>query len=58
MNVEEMIRKVITTLDKVEVKGRNNLDRMLACMQTLEKIANAMKHNREALSEAKTEKTE
>lgn len=52
-----MIRKVITTLDKVEVKGRNNLDRMLACMQTLEKIADAMKHNREALSEAKTKKT-
>ena len=56
--MEELIRKVISTLDKVEVKGKDNLDKMLGCMQVLEKIADAMKHNREALGEAQTAKTE
>ena len=58
MHMEELIRKVITTLDKVEVKGRNNLDRMLGCMNALEKIADALKHNREEMSKAQPEKTE
>lgn len=48
--MEELIRKVLLTLDKVEVKGRENIDRMLACMQALEKVADAMKHNREELN--------
>ncbi len=55
MHMEELIRKVITTLDKVEVKGRNNLDRMLGCMNALEKIADALKHNREEMSKAQPE---
>ena len=50
MNVEELIRKVLATLDTVEVKGKDNMDKMLGCMQALEKIANAMKHNRESLN--------
>lgn len=57
--MEELIRKVLATLDAVEVKGKANIDRMLGCMLTLEKIADAMAHNREALKEAQTEaKTE
>lgn len=55
MNMEELIRKVLATLDKVEVKGKDNLDRMLGCMQALEKIADAMKHNREELGKAQPE---
>lgn len=55
--MEELIRKVLLTLDKVEVKGRANIDRMLGCMQALEKVADALAHNREALKEAQTEAT-
>ena len=55
MNMEELIRKVISTLDKVEVKGKDNMDRMLGCMNALEKIADALKHNREELGKAQTE---
>ena len=53
--MEELIRKVLATLDKVEVKGKDNIDHMLGCMLTLEKIADAMAHNREALSKAQAE---
>jgi hypothetical protein len=49
MNVETLIRQVLYTLDQIDVKGRENIDRMLGCMQALEKIANAMKHNREGM---------
>lgn len=49
MNVETLIRQVLYTLDQIDVKGRENIDRMLGCMQALEKIANAMKHNREEM---------
>lgn len=48
--MEELIRKVIETLDGVEVKGRSNLNKMLGCMQTLDRIAEAMRHNREAMA--------
>lgn len=51
--MEELIRKVIATLDTVEVKGKANLDKMLGCMQALEKIADAIKHNRESLQALK-----
>ena len=45
--MEQLIRQVIATLDTIEVKGRDNLDTMLGCMQVLGKVAEAMKHNRE-----------
>lgn len=47
--METLIRQVLYTLDQIDVKGRENIDRMLGCMQALEKIANAMKHNREEM---------
>lgn len=50
--MEEMIRKVLFTLDTIEVKGRKNIDRMLGCMQALEKVAAALAHNRETLAAA------
>lgn len=53
--MEQLIRQVIATLDKVEVKGRDNIDRLLGSIVTLEKIADAMRHNREALAKAQTE---
>lgn len=53
--MEELIRKVLATLDKVEVRGRDNIDMLLGCMQALEKIAAAMKHNREEMSRAQPE---
>lgn len=56
--MEELIRKVLVTLDTVEVKGKANMDKMLASMQVLEKIADAMKHNREEMSKVKPEERE
>ena len=50
--MEELIRKVIVTLDKIEVKGRDNMDRLLGSIQALTKIADAMKHNQEAMTKA------
>lgn len=47
--MEELIRKVIATLNAVEVKGKDNIDRMLGCILALEKVADAMKHNREEM---------
>lgn len=52
--MEQLIRQVIATLDKVEVKGRDNIDRLLGSIVTLEKIADAMRHNREALAKVQT----
>lgn len=51
--MEELIRKVLATLDTVEVKGKDNLNKMLGCMQALEKIADAMKHNREEMNKVR-----
>lgn len=56
--MEELIRRVLATLDAVEVKGKANMDKMLASMQALEKIADAMKHNREEMSKVKPEEQE
>lgn len=53
--MEELIRKVLATLDTIEVRGKANMDRMLGCMQALEKIADALKRNREEMSKAKPE---
>lgn len=48
--MEQLIRQVLATLDTVEVKGRDNMDKVLGCMQALEKIADALRHNREQMS--------
>lgn len=53
--MEQMIRKVISTLDRVEVRGRENLDRLLGCMQALEKIAEAARKAAETAQSAEKE---
>lgn len=56
--MEELIRKVLEILDTVDVKGKDNLNKMLGCMQALEKIADALKHNREELNKARPDEQE
>ena len=53
--MEQLMRQIIATLDQVEVKGKDNMSKLLGSIQTLEKIADAMRHNREALAKAQTE---
>lgn len=36
--MESTIRSIIYTLDKIEVHGRQNIDSMLGCMQTLDRL--------------------
>lgn len=34
----ELIKMVISTLDTIEVKGRDNLDKLLGCINALETV--------------------
>lgn len=36
--MKRTIQSVIATLDKIEVRGRGNLDMLLGCIQTLDKL--------------------
>lgn len=36
-----LIKMVISTLDTVEVKGKDNLDKLLGCINALESVAQA-----------------
>ena len=38
INMIEILKKVIATLDNIEVHGKENLNRLLACIQTLENV--------------------
>lgn len=38
------ITAVIATLDKIEVKGEENMSRLLACIQTLKTLKGAMEN--------------
>lgn len=38
----EIIRMIIKSLNQVEVKGADNMDRLLACIQGLERLDAAM----------------
>lgn len=40
--MKETIRAIITTLNGVEVRGKSNLDRMLACINALEALEASM----------------
>jgi len=42
MDQVTIVASVIFALNKVEVKGKENLNGLLACIQTLEKLKNAM----------------
>lgn len=39
MDCSKLIKIVISTLDDVEVKGRDNLDKLLGCINALESVA-------------------
>ena len=36
--MENLIRMVIATLNQVEVKGKDNLDKLLGCINALENV--------------------
>lgn len=42
-----IIQSVIATLDKIEVRGKGNLDKLLGCIQTLEKLLETIKTDQE-----------
>lgn len=39
---EQTIKAMINTLNQMEVKGKDNLDRLLGCIMVLEKALNEM----------------
>lgn len=41
--MQEILGSLIVTLNKIEVKGKNNLDMLLGCIQTLEKLREKVK---------------
>jgi hypothetical protein len=41
--VENILKNLILTLGKIEVRGKDNLDMLLGCIQTLEKLLDACK---------------
>ena len=38
--IKDLLGKVVYTLDTIEIRGKQNMDRMLGCIQLLEHIAN------------------
>lgn len=45
----DTIIQIKATLDKIKVKGRKDIERMLGCMQALDSIEQALIRNREEL---------
>jgi hypothetical protein len=43
----QIIKSLIITLEKVEVRGKDNLDMLLGCIQTLEKLLETIKDAQE-----------
>ena len=41
--MESILKSLITTLGKIEVRGKDTLDMLLGCIQTLEKLLTACK---------------
>lgn len=41
-NLATTVRAVMATLDLVEVKGRDNLDRVLGCINALDAVVTAL----------------
>lgn len=40
--MKSVLEKLIFTLEKIEVNGKNNLDMLLGCILTLEKLIEAI----------------
>jgi hypothetical protein len=43
----QIIKSLIITLEKVEVRGKDNLDMLLGCIKTLEKLLETIKDAQE-----------
>ena len=46
-SINAILTSVIYTLNQVEVKGKANLDSLLGCIQTLEKLKTALERGEE-----------
>lgn len=42
MTIENIAKSLLKTLGEIEVRGRENMDRMLGCMLLLEKLLQAI----------------
>ena len=49
----EIIRLIINSLNQIEVKGAVNLDRLLGCIQGLERLDKAMEEHHDDNNEQK-----
>lgn len=47
MDIQQRLRAILTTLCQVEVKGRQNLDFLLACIKALEAVLQEMNERSE-----------
>lgn len=47
----DVLSKLIATLNRIEVKGKENLDMLLGCIQTLEKLKSLVKEKAEQAEE-------
>lgn len=50
----QLIRMAISTLNNVEVRGKDNLSRLLGAMEALETVAQALEQSREEPNEEVT----
>ena len=48
MDMQQRIRAVLNTLCQVEVKGRQNLDFLLACIKALESVLQELRRDEDA----------
>lgn len=53
-----LIRVVVSTLNDIEVKGRDNLDKLLGCINALESVAKEMDAEATATSAMDKEDTD
>ena len=49
MSTKETLSIVVNTLNGIEVRGKENLDRLLGCIQTLEQVICTL-HNEEKVA--------
>ena len=53
--LENILKNLILTLGKIEVHGKDNLDRLLGCIQVIEKMLNAYCEAKAETEETKNE---
>ena len=51
ITVTQMLQMIVTTLNGVEVKGKENLSRLLGCINVLESIINKEEETTEETAE-------